>query len=459
MVGFDAAGLMVTIAMIAVLIFGIVKKANAALALLVSSMAGAIYFTAVEGSMLGDASTGSKWIDIFEYISRTISGQLTTNILILGALMGFITYCDHCKATTMLCLLLTRPLSRFKKRPMVMVVVIMVFEVMLTFVIQSNNAQIAMMFATLFPIMVALGVTKETAATAMAFSAYIEGGPANGLTAMYFAMGGERMSIAEYFMTYELWNIIISGSFSFVVFVLTSKIFDKLDKCEPSPSSIDNIDVSNLGCPRWYAIFPLTPVFLIIIFSGLVVRTVIISVPAAAIIVWIVMFIVEFLRSKDKLAAVNDTIQFWKGFGDIIWQVGSIIVTATLFSGVMTKIGALAALFGRAVSGGSSFAVMLIVVSLVAAALSVLNGNPTGAVSLFGSIMAGICSTMNIPFVTAVRTLMPVTCTGTAMSPISNSNLYCAAATKVDILTIVKRCVPPTVAFFIATFIVTMVFM
>jgi hypothetical protein len=83
----------------------------------------------------------------------------------------------------------------------------------------------------------------------------------------------------------------------------------------------------------------------------------------------------------------------------------------------------------------------------------------TGAVSLFGTIMAGISSTMNIPYAIAVRTLMPITCTATAVSPISNSSLYCAAITNVDILTIVKRMVAPTITFVVATFIVTMVFM
>jgi DcuC family C4-dicarboxylate transporter len=457
--GFDVAGFIVTLAMIAVLVLGIAKKGNASLVLLASSMVGLIYFTAAKGSILGDASVGSRWIDMFEYIGGTISAQLAWNILILGALMGFIAYCDHCKATTMLCLLLAKPLSRFKKHPMVMVIGVMTFEALLKFVVQGNNAQIAMMFATLFPIMIALGVTKETAATAMAFSCYITWGPANGFTAMYFAMGKEQMSITEYFMAYELWNILISGGLSYVVFVFTSKFFDKRDKCEPSPSPIDNIDVSNLGCPRWYAIFPLAPIVIIIVFSKLVVGTVIISVPAAAILVWIVIFIVEFLRVKDKMAAVNSTIQFWKGFGDTIWQVGCIIITATLFSGVMTKIGALAALFGHVGSGGGNFAVILIVVSLAAGALSILNGNMSGAVSLFGTIMAGISSTMNIPYAIAVRTLMPITCTATAVSPISNSSLYCAAITKVDILTIVKRMVAPTITFVVATFVVTMVFM
>jgi DcuC family C4-dicarboxylate transporter len=304
--------------------------------------------------------------------------------------------------------------------------------------------------------MIMLGVTKETAATAMAFACYITWGPANGFTAMYAGMGDLGMSVAEYFMRYDLWNIIVSFGLALVVFVITSKYFDRKDHCEPSPSPIENVDVSTLGCPKWYAIFPLSPIVLIVIFSKLVVGTIVISVPAAAILCWLALFLCEFFRNKDKAQVMADTMKYWKGFGDILCSVGSLIITATLFANTMTKIGALSKLFSLVGQGSGSFNIMLVIVSLAAGALSVLNGNMSGAVPLFGSIMAGICESMNVSFVVAVRTLMPITCTTTALSPISNSSLYCASITNVDIMTIVKRIAAPTITFMISTFIMTM---
>jgi DcuC family C4-dicarboxylate transporter len=454
--GSDILGLVITAVMIIILIAGIIKRANSAMLLLISSLAGLIFYTIAAGSVLAENTVGSKWVDMFEYIVNITSVQLSSNVLILGCLLGFVVYCEHTKATTMLCGLIARSLTGMKKTPMVIVVTIMIFESLLKFVIQSNNAQIALVFATLFPVMIMLGVTKETAAAAMAFSAYITWGPANGFTALYSGMGDLGMSVSEYFIKYELWNILVSYGLALVAFVITSKIFDRRDQCAPSTSSIEAIDIDKLGCPKWYAVFPMMPIVLVIIFSKLVIGTIVMSVSAAAIFVWILLFIIEFIRIKDKIVVINDTITFWKGFGDIIWQVGCIIIAASLFSGVMTKIGALSKLFGMVSQGSGNFAVILVMVSLAAGALSILNGNMSGAVFLFGTVTAELSVTMNVPYVAAIRTLMPVTCTATAVSPISNSNLYVASITDVNIMTIVKRVVAPTVVFLVSTFIVTM---
>lgn len=455
----DILGLIITLVMIVVLIAGISKRVSPATVLLIASLIGLVYYTIVSGSILGENTVGNKWLDIFEYISTVFMGQLTSNIMILGSLMGYVAYCEKVNATTCLCLTLAKPLLRFKKHPMIVVVCIMIFEALMKFVVMSNNAQVALIFATLFPVMIALGVTKETAAAAMAFACYITWGPANGFTSMYSGMGEFGMSVAEYFVRYDMPNIIVSFGLALVAFVFSNKYFDKKDGCIPSPSPIENIDFGSLGCPRWYAIWPLLPIVLVLVFSKLVVKTIVITVPGAALLCWILLFIVESIRKKDKKAVFSESLDFWKGFGNVIWTVGCLIVTATLFSNVLTKIGALASLFSMVGNSNAGFSATLIIVSLAAGALSILNGNMSGAVPLFGAIMAGVCDTLGVNFTVAVRTLMPVTCTATAVSPVSNSSLYCASITKVDIMTIVKRVIAPTVVFIISTFIVTMVIM
>ncbi len=59
---------------------------------------------------MGDKTTGSNFIDIFELIKTKFVSTLSSNGLIIMAVMGFVAYRNHIKASTMLAYMASRPL-------------------------------------------------------------------------------------------------------------------------------------------------------------------------------------------------------------------------------------------------------------------------------------------------------------------------------------------------------------
>ncbi len=459
MTALDIINIIVTIILIGLLVYGVFKKANASMLLLGLGIAGLLYATVVNGSVLGENTVGLAFFDVFEYTEDQFIAQLSSNIIILSTVMGYVTYMNSLKATDMMCLLLAKPLSVFKKAPMVIVGFIIIIVAVLKWVVFSNVGQVALVLATLYPIAISIGVSRQTMAAVLTFSSVIVWGPANGITLMYWGVGESSISVPEYFMHYELIMIPIALLFAIIAFGITSKYYDKKEKVTVGQDEVEQVaDISSLGIPRWYAIFPMLPVILVIIFSSLVVGTITISVTSACILCMSIVFVLELLRRKDRVGVINETLEFWKGFGNIIWQAGCLVLTCAVFAGALSKIGGLNTLFSHLVSGDGSLAGLTLICAVCSALLTIVSGNMASSVTLFGAIMANASSAAGVPYETVVASIMPLCCTALCLSPVNPAALMLAGKCDVNIGTIIKRCLIPFIVFAVVILAVTLIF-
>ena len=121
----------ITLILVALLIWGIMKKLNPAfllIALSVITLAGLQIFTGE--SVLGEATTGSLFIDLFEMIVNTASSQLGRNVLLVMTVMGYVMVCEKVNATKMFAIFASKPFRRVKS-PYVIVVFVVVLGVFL----------------------------------------------------------------------------------------------------------------------------------------------------------------------------------------------------------------------------------------------------------------------------------------------------------------------------------------
>ncbi len=446
--------IVISLVMLVFVFWAIFKKLNAIYAFMIASLVGIIYYTIANGSITG-GTTGSAFLDMFDYLKSIWSVQMADQILMLMSVMGYVAYMNHIKATNLLCLLLGKPLKKMNK-PYIVLFATMVFTAILKWAIQSNAGQAALIIATLFPIILSLGITKETATSALVFATAIIWGPGNGLTVMLWGMAPSELPIADYFAKYELINVAICMAVSFTVFYFTSKYYDKKEGAQPVSEWDEVQDPKELGIPYFYAALPFLPVVLILVFSSLVVKTIIIPIATANILSYFFVSFLELIRCKDKKAAFESTAEFWKGCSDMMLITGGLLVAANVFSGVLSKVGGIAQLFSLAIPQASSDnVVVVIIVGAALAFVFTIVANVVGMTSLFGAVLGNIMASMGVSMHILAKTLLPAGTISAALSPVGPGNLYLAKATGIDVMTLVKRCILPAVSYWITAVIVT----
>ena len=107
--------IIITLILVGLLIWGIMKKLNPAFLLISLSlitMAGIQLVTGV--SVLGEKSTGSLFFDLFENISNVAGSQLSRNVLLVMTVMGYVFVCEKLNASKMFAIYAAKPFSKVK---------------------------------------------------------------------------------------------------------------------------------------------------------------------------------------------------------------------------------------------------------------------------------------------------------------------------------------------------------
>ena len=454
-------GLIVSLVLLALLVVALIKKVSPALALLVCGLLGFAYYVISTGNspMVANnlTSTGNVGFDIFAYTERIFVNLMGSNVLTLMAIMGYVGYVNHLKATTMLCLTLGHPLRKFK-RPYVVVVMVILITVVLKFSILSIVSQMALVLVTLYPIMMMMGVSRATAASVLIFAGYINWGPANFFYILFSGLADTGIPVTEYFARFELPATLITLAVCLVVFFFTSKYFDKKEGAESGDSDILDKYKSpkDLGIPIFYGIFPLLPVILVLVFSGGAIP-IKISVVTACIISWMFVFVVDIIRRKDRAQAMEDTMQFWKGAGSMIVATGGMIIAASVFSGAVEAMGGFSAAFTAILSGGGSITLIAIIGSIFGAVFLFLTGSVNGAMLLFGPLMATAAAADGgqYAFLQIIITLIPVVQIAGSIGIASPAVIYISGETKTPLITIIKRNIIPICVYIVLQIVLT----
>lgn len=143
------------ILMFAVLLFLVVKKYQPTMVLLILDLAAITIMNLVYGAMpMGEDTSGSFFVDLFEFIKSRFIAQLSGTAFIVMSAMAFVSYMDHLKATKMFATIVSKPLRHIKS-PYVVVAVGLVLMAAMNLFIASVLGRAALYLATVYPILIA----------------------------------------------------------------------------------------------------------------------------------------------------------------------------------------------------------------------------------------------------------------------------------------------------------------
>jgi DcuC family C4-dicarboxylate transporter len=356
-------------------------------------------------------------------------------------------------------LVVAKPLMKIKK-PYLLASLVIIVGAVVKFAIPSSVSEVTLLLATLYPVLRKVGVSKATAASALVLSVSICWGPANAPS--YFAFGIAditSMSVPQWFVQYQVpLGIIVMFAFM-ISFVVTSKYFDKREAAlEGSSADESNIVVSgeeadpkSLGLPFYYAIFPILPLFLVIIFSDLVLGFITISVVAANFLSFFLVMIIHMINKRRFKEVFNDTQAFYEGMGSFMAKLGLILVAGTFFADVIGRIGGLTALVEIINGLGGDWVVLTAIASVLSLIVTLGTGSLTANLNIFTPLIVDIANVANGDILIMMNALIMIIGFSSPLSPVSAANIVTAETCGISIPRLLKRNVIPVIVATITT--------
>ena len=329
----------IIIALLVVLGVGylIYKKYNATIALAVGGII--LLFAAV---ILGhpvlspEETTGIVWLDPFKKVEISFLKNLGNIGLTIMTLFGFSSYMNLIGANEVTVDIMTKPLGKIKSKYFIVPVIFLLGN-LLSLVVPSASSLAVLLMATLYPVLTKVGVTPLTAGAVIATTA----------TIMPTPLGADNVLAAETFgmniMDYVIAHAKVSIP-TLVIMAVAHYFWQKyLDK-KQSLSTEVKIDESKLAKlnnnlpPKYYAILPILPLILVLFFN-IFMKEVQIGLVSIAFISLIVAVILELIRKKDFVKVSNDINEFFKGMGNGLAMVVSLLVAASLLVDGLKALG------------------------------------------------------------------------------------------------------------------------
>ena len=392
--------------------------------------------------------TGSGFLDIFEYIKIAFSETNANVGLLIMAIGGFVAFIEKNGASDALVYLALKPLSLMKKYPYILASLVIPIGQFLFICIPSAAGLSLLLMASMFPIMVNLGVSKLSAASVITATTAFGVGPASVITARSVKI--LDTTAVSHFFNNQISLMIPLTITLMVTFFYVNKYFDKKEKAEIAPIEEKEIE---LKVPVYYAILPVLPLIILLIFSEIFSffeNPIHIDTTTVMIICVFIGLLMDLIRTRS-VKLVFESIQiFFNGMGDIFKSVVTLIIAAEMFSKGLISLLFIDGLITSSQSVGLGGIGISIVMSVMIFFASVLMGSGNAAFFAFGPLVPKISSQVGVSSTSMILPMEFSASMGRTVSPISGVLIASANIAKVSPFDIAKRnAIPFGIAFFV----------
>lgn len=430
--------LIATFVLFILLFLGLRKKIDLRILLLALTLIGTIYLAITNPGFMGENTSGSPWTDCFGFITDFMSSSIGGIVLTIMLVFAYLDVLGKIKSLDALAYLLKKPLSKIKN-PYLLVVVIAFVEYMLKICFSISPVEAALCCSMFFPIMLACGCTVETAAVTMLLPLVMNWGPAdtNSLTAM--GLMDINVDMTEFFVGTHLPIGGICLVVLLILMVLVSMIFDKR---HPSEKKVEVTLSEKPDVPMFYAIMPLLPVILVLIFSPLVINGVSMSVPTACIVSLLISLIIVLI-TKRKLKELSTLfVDYFVALGDNLKSIGLMVLFATMFASMLNKIGGMNVIAEAMLKLRIPALLLTLLLCILAGLINMIVGSFYGSLSIAMPIAASVLPATGLSAPVLCFLVLLALNVGCLCSPVNPIMLVVSQRCNVEIPTLIKRGAP-----------------
>ena len=395
-------------------------------------------------------STGIALLDPFEVMRNLFSSRAADLGLMIMALMGFAKYMDHIGANEAVVRLVTKPLKRLRS-PYVLLFFSYLIASLLQLAIPSATGLAVLLMGTMFPIMLALGLSPASAAGVIASSLGIAYTP----TAIDAIRGSKavNMDVVEYVLYHQgpaaIATVLVVGLCHF----FWQRHCDKKQGLEPVLAQVSQVKEGK--APLSYAILPMLPIAMAVFSSSLFVKAVKLNIITIVLICMSICMLAELVRLRDFKKLCSGFHHFLEGMGAAFTGVVGLLVAAGTFAHGIKVIGAIDQLIAMAQHLGLPPFAMAIIFALITLAAAVIMGSGNAPFLAFVELIPDIAAQMGSSAIAMILPMQQASHMGRGMSPVSGVVIATASAAKLSPFEVVKRSsLPLLVGFVVHTLII-----
>jgi len=422
----------------------------------------------------------NPFLDIFASIEGLFSNRLAGLGIIIMSVMGFVKYMDAIGANKALVRVGVKPLQ-FIKSPYIVIVFAFLLGMAMKMAITSAAGLGVLLMATMFPIMLKLGVSRLTATAVIATTGCIDLGPASGtgiaiVQAAGLLTSAGKADMATYFIKYQLPVALPVIATVAILHFFVQRWFDNKEGYvyQPNQTTETNSDDNDeLKAPQFYAILPTIPLFLVLIFNETVIiefnkllvylgSTVVIppktiGLVAAIFLSLFVTMLIEFFRSFDAKKVFDSIQTMFDGMGVAFATIITLIIAGETFASGLLSTGSINTMLDFAKDAGAGIIPITLFMQGLIAVASILMGSGDAAIFSFLSVGTVVAEHFNAE---SIAVLMPMQITSSlarSFSPITAVVVAVSAIAGISPVEVVKRTAIPMIGGIIVLTIVNIV--
>lgn len=399
----------------------------------------------------GVKSTGSTYFDILEYVKYLLGNRGGGLGLMIMVLCGFSVYMTHLGANDVVVKLVSKPLKNIRS-PYILMVFAYFLACLMSFAVSSATGLGVLLMATLFPVMVNVGISRGAAAAICTSPISIILSPTSGDVVLSAEIS--KIPLGEF-----AFGTALPVSIFAILGIAVAHFFWQryLDKKEGVQVERVNADEIKTTAPNYYAILPLLPIIGVLIFDGkwglpnLHIVTVMV-------LCFIITAVVDFLRSFNAKQTFDNLVVAYRGMADAFAGVVMLLVAAGVFAQSLSTIGFITNLIDSAQTFGGSAFFMMLVLAVITILATMATGSGNAAFYAFAELIPKLATQMGVNPAFLTIPMLQASNLGRGLSPVSGVVVAVSGMGKISPFEIVKRMSVPMLVGFICVIIGTEIF-
>jgi DcuC family C4-dicarboxylate transporter len=278
-------------------------------------------------------------------------------------------------------------------------------------------------------------------------------GPAVGTANLAAKIAG--IPPATYFVQYQLQVAVGVIAVVAVLIFFSAMYFDRnVDTDHEAREDARAVDApSGPQAPGMYALLPLVPIILILVFSPLLVTSISMEVVTAMIIGSVLGLVCELVVKRNVQVVFKGFQVFFNGIGSSFASVVSLLVCEDVFAQGLQAVGAVGYMIDSVSRAGYSVHVMAIVMTSMVGITAMITGSGVAAFFAFSGLAPGIAAKFGVSAVTMLLPMQLMAGMGRAISPVAGVIIAVSKAGNCSPFEIVRRTMIPAIGGIVTMFL------
>ncbi|UAH31003.1 anaerobic C4-dicarboxylate transporter DcuC [Salmonella enterica subsp. enterica serovar Kentucky] len=389
-----------------------------------------------------ETSTGYTATDIVEYIKILLMSRGGDLGMMIMMLCGFAAYMTHIGANDMVVKLASKPLQ-YINSPYLLMIAAYFVACLMSLAVSSATGLGVLLMATLFPVMVNVGISRGAAAAICASPAAIILSPTSGDVVL--AAKAAEMPLIDF-----AFKTTLPISIAAIIGMAIAHFFWQryLDKKE----NISH-EMITTTAPAFYALLPFTPIIGVLIFDGKwgpqlhIITILVICMLLAAVL--------EFVRGFNTQNVFSGLEVAYRGMADAFAGVVMLLVAAGVFAQGLSTIGFIQSLISIATSFGSASIILMLVLVILTMLAAMTTGSGNAPFYAFVEMIPKLAHSSGINPAYLSIPMLQASNLGRTISPVSGVVVAVAGMAKISPFEVVKRTSVPVIVGLLIVIIAT----